>query len=61
MAYTLLGGRLPFNAEDAGALQHQIKFSKPSYADEVGGELNRLIARCSRASRVKLLSLPVLA
>ena len=36
MAYTLVGGRLPFHAEDPGALQHQIKFCEQSYTDEVG-------------------------
>ncbi|CAB1116073.1 unnamed protein product [Ectocarpus sp. CCAP 1310/34] len=34
MAYALVGGRLPFNAEDPAALQHQIKYSQQSYADE---------------------------
>ncbi|CAM9621206.1 unnamed protein product [Ectocarpus sp. 4 AP-2014] len=34
MTYALVGGRLPFNAEDPAALQHQIKYSQQSYADE---------------------------
>ncbi|CAM9624493.1 unnamed protein product [Ectocarpus fasciculatus] len=34
MTYALVGGRLPFNAEDPGALQHQIKYSQQSYTDE---------------------------
>ncbi|CAN0024365.1 unnamed protein product, partial [Ectocarpus sp. 8 AP-2014] len=34
MTYALVGGRLPFNAEDPAALQQQIKYSQQSYADE---------------------------
>lgn len=37
MTYALVGGSLPFDASDPGALQYQIKFSKQSYTDEVGG------------------------
>ena len=35
MTYALVGGRLPFDTDDEGALQYQIKFIPHSYADEV--------------------------
>lgn len=36
MTYALVSGSLPFAADDAGALQHQIKFSTQSYTGKVG-------------------------
>lgn len=36
MTYALVGGKLPFDTEDEGALQYQIKFIPHTYADEVG-------------------------
>lgn len=53
MAYALVGGSLPFAAEDPGALQHQIKFSKQSYAGKVSGWLGGSIDRSNGAGRAK--------
>lgn len=36
MTYALVGGSLPFDADDPGALQHQIKYAKQSYEGQVG-------------------------
>ena len=36
MTYALVGGKLPFDTDDEGALKYHIKYIPPSYEDEVG-------------------------